>query len=59
MIKAQQQKNNKDKFFQKYAKGMLHSHFAIAPFGSHNTAYAVHSLHFALSNLAHTLLDFS
>ena len=47
MIKAQQ-KNNKDKFFQKYTKGTLHSHSAIAPFGSPNTVYAVHSLHFAL-----------
>ena len=52
MIKAQQQKNNKDKFFQKYAKGTLHSHSAIAPFGSPNTVYAVHSLHFALPHFA-------
>ena len=52
MIKAQQQKNNKDKFFQKYAKGTLHSHSAIAPFGSPNIAYAVHSLHFALPYFA-------
>ena len=51
MIKAQQQKN-KDKFFQKYAKGTLHSHSAIAPFGSPNTVYAVHSLHFALPYFA-------
>ena len=52
MIKTQQQKNNKDKFFQKYAKGTLHSHSAIAPFGSPNTVYAVHSLHFALPYFA-------
>jgi len=52
MIKAQQQKNNMDKFFQKYAKGTLHSHSAIAPFGSPNTVYTVHSLHFALPYFA-------
>jgi len=39
MIKAQQQKNNKDKFFQKYVKGTLHSHSAIASFGSPNSGY--------------------
>ena len=35
-----------------YAKGTLHSHSAIAPFGSPNTVYAVHSLHFALPYFA-------
>lgn len=36
----------------KYAKGTLHSHSAIAPFGSPNTVYAVRSLHFALPYFA-------
>jgi len=52
MIKAQQQKNNNDKFFQKYAKGSLHSHSAVASLGSPNTVYAVRSLHFALPYFA-------
>ena len=45
--KAHQKRNNMDKFF-KNTQGMLHSHSAIAPFGSPNTVYTVHSLHFAL-----------
>ena len=36
-----------DNLKNKYAKGTLHSHYAIAPFGSPNTAYAVRSLHHA------------
>jgi len=35
-----------------YAKGTLHSHSAIALFGSPNTAYAVCLLHFALPYFA-------
>ncbi len=40
-----------DKFF-KNTQGTLHSHSAIAPFGSPNTVYAVRSLHFALPYFA-------
>jgi len=45
-------KKNMDKFFQKYAEGTLHSHSAIAPFGSPNTVYAIRSLYFALPYFA-------
>jgi len=37
---------------ERNAKGTLHSHSAIAPFGSPNTVYAVRSLHFAHPNFA-------
>ncbi len=40
-----------DKFF-KNTQGTLHSHSAIAPFGSLNIVYAVRSLHFALPYFA-------
>ena len=49
--KPTKKRNNMDKFF-KNTQGTLHSHSAIAPFGSPNTVYAVRSLHFALPYFA-------
>ncbi len=48
MTESQQQKNNKDKFFQKYAKGALHSHSVIAPFGLPSTCNSLVALHFPI-----------
>ncbi len=52
MIKAQQQKNNKDKFFQKYAKGTLHSHST----AFHSGLLTQHMRFARCTSLSHILL---